>query len=421
MKKLISLIIVLIMVLSSVPLLVYADDFEYTSIASDKEWEILTEINNYRIQKGKNPVTMLISLQDACGVRSKELLSSLSHYRPDATPWYTVLESHNIPYNTESFEIIAANFTDTKSLINSISNQSISNEKLLSDYTHIGIGYSTSDTAANLSSFSLIGIKCNDSPAYSLCSTENIHISYNDPADNINVVLKRSCSHGNGFMRVPSSMIEGYSSTSVGTNILYVKTEKDMLPFTVIVDYTDIKRDAWYYDSVLLCTDKGYFSGTGKGEFNITGQMTREMFVTVLGRFNGIDPNEYKGSSFTDVKEDQWYSPYIEWAAKSSVVNGDGKGRFNGSSPITRQEICVILYNYINKYGIELEQTNAAKDFTDSQAIANWALEAVNYAQTHGIVSGNNKFQFMPVNKATRAEVAVIFANFHTALVSEDL
>lgn len=412
MRKSLSFLLSVIIVLSCLTVFANADSFEYTSVACDEEWAVLKMINEYRAENGKQAVSMTVSLQDAAGIRSAELLSSLSHYRPDSSAWYSVLDEKGIEYNSESYEIIAANISSPESLLKALSASQLNSERLLSDNLHIGIGYIEADDTPNSSAYCIIGVSCGDEAEAELCDYEIPHLTYGEGTDNIGLVIRRSCSHGKGYLQVISSMIGGYDPESMGTNTLTVDYEGTSLPFDIVTDYLDCAPGAWYYDAVLGCTDNGYFSGTGKGKFGVKTQMTREMFVTVLGRFAGIDTEQYKGTSFEDVEADKWYSPYVEWASQGGVVNGDGKGRFNGGKPITRQEICVILCNFIDKYEINAEQVNASIEFADADAIASWALDSVTKCQTVGIVSGNNKGEFMPLNNASRAEVAVMFSNF---------
>jgi len=416
MKKFVSFFLITVMLFSSAAVFNSAAEFKYTDIASEEEWALLDLINRYRAENEKGIVTMLVGLQDASGIRSKELLTNLSHYRPDGNPWHYILGENGIEYTTDSFEIISSNYSDPESLIRALSQSPVNAEKLLGDFSHIGIGYSASDNTANSSSFCIIGIRCSYKSEYTLCNSEGIHLNYGDNTEKIDVTLRSSCSHGVAYMKVLDSMIRGYDPEAIGTKKISVRHDGAYLPFYIVNDYTDSKPGAWYYDAVLSVTDNGYFTGTGKGEFNVKGEMTRAMFVTVLGRVAGVNVSEYEGSSFPDVKAEQWYSPYVEWAAKSGVVQGDNKGRFNPNNPITRQEICVVLCNYIDKNAIELEQKNAAVEFADEDKISDWALSSVTYIQTRGIVSGNNKGQFMPRNNASRAEVAVIVDNFSALL-----
>lgn len=76
--------------------------------------------------------------------------------------------------------------------------------------------------------------------------------------------------------------------------------------------FEDVEPGSWYYDAVQYVRVNGLFYGTNKTTFWPEGTMTRGMFVTVLGRMAGVDPDDYAGpSTFTDVPESAYYAPYV--------------------------------------------------------------------------------------------------------------
>ena len=84
--------------------------------------------------------------------------------------------------------------------------------------------------------------------------------------------------------------------------------------------FQDVRQGSWYYDAVQYVRANGLFYGTSKTTFWPEGTMTRGMFVTVLGRMAGVNPEDYAGpSSFADVAETAYYAPYVAWAAKYGI------------------------------------------------------------------------------------------------------
>ena len=64
----------------------------------------------------------------------------------------------------------------------------------------------------------------------------------------------------------------------------------------------------WAENDISWVLDLGLFNGTSATTFTPNGTMTRGMFVTVLGRYAGIDPDDYEdwylSELYTDVKAD---------------------------------------------------------------------------------------------------------------------
>ena len=141
--------------------------------------------------------------------------------------------------------------------------------------------------------------------------------------------------------------------------------------------------------------------------------MTRAMFVQVLANIEGADLVAYRNTAptFADTSPTAWYFGAVEWAASQGLVSGTGNGDFAPNRPITRQEMAVLLNNFITSRNIALPQ-GATPAFTDQADISSWAADSVRAMQAAGIISGHPDGSFAPTDTATRAEVATIFARF---------
>ncbi|MEA4986546.1 MAG: S-layer homology domain-containing protein, partial [Anaerovorax sp.] len=173
------------------------------------------------------------------------------------------------------------------------------------------------------------------------------------------------------------------------------------------VKFTDITNH-WAKDSIEFVAARGLLKGTGDNKFSPNTSMTRGMFVTALGRLAEIDPAKYTKSSFTDVKADAYYMPYVEWASKNGIVNGIGDGKFAPEQSITREQMAVIMANYAKAIGFELSKVHAENIFADSAKISSYAKDAVKAMQMAGVLAGKNGNKFDPQGTATRAEVSAV-------------
>lgn len=244
--------------------------------------------------------------------------------------------------------------------------------------------------------------------------------------------------------------------------------------------FTDVSSSSWYYDAVCHVTEKGLFQGTGNGQFSPDAPMNRGMFVTVMGRMGGADPDEitssgtvtgnevnfraeastsstsygllYSGDKvavlgtnsdgtwyhifcqgkkgyvsadyltlkgFSDIASGSYYEDYVTWAAAMKIVSGYDDNTFRPDTYITRQDMCVVLYRYANTMGIEIPVNNANANFSDNADIAEWARPAVQALHQAGVVNGNNG-SFLPKNSSTRAEVAQMIKNFDQICVNKE-
>ena len=175
--------------------------------------------------------------------------------------------------------------------------------------------------------------------------------------------------------------------------------------------FTDVNNH-WAKDNMLFVVSRGLLSGTSATTFSPNTGMTRGMFVTALGRLAGVDPTDYQASRFTDVKEDAYYAPYVNWAAKTGVVSGTTDTAFAPDININREQMAVIMKNYAAKLGYTIPKTLEVVNFADSAGISSWAKEAVKSMQQAGILAGKTNNCFDPAGTATRAEVATVLRRF---------
>ncbi len=94
-----------------------------------------------------------------------------------------------------------------------------------------------------------------------------------------------------------------------------------------------------------------------------------------------------------------------EWAMKSiDAANAmgiiDQTQKYVYSAPITREQFCDMIYNYINILEIDIESASSPFTDTDSEKIA--ALNKM------GIINGKTETEFAPNDNLTREEAAVI-------------
>ncbi len=175
--------------------------------------------------------------------------------------------------------------------------------------------------------------------------------------------------------------------------------------------FTDIKTH-WAKESIDYVVGRGLLSGTSEATFAPNTAMTRGMLVTALGKLAGMDVKAYTTNSFSDVKADSAFRPYIEWAYKKGVVQGIGNGQFAPDRAITREEIAVIFVNFAKATGYTLPVTRNAATFADASSIGSAYKTAVMAMQQAGIMMGEQNNKFNPKASATRAEVSAMLHRY---------
>ena len=154
--------------------------------------------------------------------------------------------------------------------------------------------------------------------------------------------------------------------------------------------------------------------------FEPTTTLNRAMFAQILANMSGVDTSDNSvGTVFTDVPAGKWYTPAVKWAYDNGIVDGMTPTTFEPLEPIQRQQICVMVVRYAEKFGIELTADIEKKAFEDDSNIQNYAKEAVYICQQAGIVDGKTETEFLPRDNATRAEIATIIMRFHKNFIAK--
>lgn len=185
----------------------------------------------------------------------------------------------------------------------------------------------------------------------------------------------------------------------------------------------------WAAPYISQAVSLGLFQGESETHFVPDGTMTRGMFVTVLGRLQGIDAVHWASDAvprfFTDVAQSDYYAPYITWAVCNGIVDGVGDNCFEPDTPVTREQMAKIVAAYIVSFEHSLlpptEDTVIPDGFADEAEISPWAAVYVESLRGSGILNGirngDGSFSFLPQNTSTRGECAAVFCRLYFLLL----
>ena len=196
-------------------------------------------------------------------------------------------------------------------------------------------------------------------------------------------------------------------------------TKTETIPATGSVDVTQMFTDVtknWAYPGIQYCVTHGIMGGMGDGTFAPTGTTTRAQIVQILYNLEGT-PAVSGTTPFTDLTAN-WYKPAILWAYQNNVVAGTSPTTFDPEGPVTREQIAVILTQYMFNV-LKMNRTWTPADlstFPDGAQVSGWAKEAMQDAVALGLINGTKASDGLvyldPQGSATRQQVATILMNF---------
>ncbi|MEL7563542.1 MAG: S-layer homology domain-containing protein [Dehalobacterium sp.] len=177
------------------------------------------------------------------------------------------------------------------------------------------------------------------------------------------------------------------------------------------ITFNDVAENAWYYDAVEFLAARGITTGTGNGNFNPEGKLTRAQFLVMTMRAYGITPDENPADNFAD-GGNTYYTGYLAAAKRLGLSLGIGGNLYAPDKEITRQEMFVLLYNAL-KLTNNLPQgttENLLTNFSDQDKIASWAKDAITLFVSTGTINGSEGMLNL-TNTTNRAEMAQVLYN----------
>ncbi len=158
--------------------------------------------------------------------------------------------------------------------------------------------------------------------------------------------------------------------------------------------FTDVPEGAWYYEAVKQVYEAGLMNGVTDTLFDPDGTMTRAMFWTILARASGMDTDG--GAT--------WYAVAQQWAVENGVSDGT-----DAMGALTREQLVTMLWRLNGEPVVNYLITTP-----DANQISPWALEAMKWAASTGLIEGDENGTLPPTATCTRAQAATFLVRYLT-------
>ena len=123
--------------------------------------------------------------------------------------------------------------------------------------------------------------------------------------------------------------------------------------------------------------ENGWIDATNT--FRPNESITRAEFIKIVNRkFNFTEVTDV---IFTDVNKDAWYYEEVKKAVKAGYIQGNGDNTFAPNNPITREEVAVIITSIMNNKQENLDKICWYKDY---YMISSWATSSLEGAVSNG-------------------------------------
>ncbi|MGE7986527.1 S-layer homology domain-containing protein [Lysinibacillus fusiformis] len=164
------------------------------------------------------------------------------------------------------------------------------------------------------------------------------------------------------------------------------------------VNFSDVKKGAWYYNSIAAVVANGIFEGVSANEFAPNKSLTRSEAAKVLVDAFGLEGSENLGQ-FADASQ---VKPWAKSALETAVANGiftgseeNGKLNLKPNAAITRQDFAVVFARTLDLVDTETPVDAAIK------AINNTTVEVTFDAEVDNVQALNFKIDGLEIKNAS--------------------
>ena len=108
--------------------------------------------------------------------------------------------------------------------------------------------------------------------------------------------------------------------------------------------FTDVSKDAYYYDAVLWAVEQGITNGTSATTFSPDATVTRGQTAAFLWRVAKQPQVDQTANPFADVTQNAYYYNAVLWAVAKEITNGTSSTTFSPDQGCTRAQIVTFLW-----------------------------------------------------------------------------
>ena len=119
-------------------------------------------------------------------------------------------------------------------------------------------------------------------------------------------------------------------------------------PSSSVNPFRDVDVNNWYGKAVLWAVENNITNGMSPTQFGPNEGCTRAQVVTFLARYMNGKPSGTK-NPFTDVAKDAWYYDAVLWAVEKGITNGVSDTLFGPDQTCTRGQIVTFLWRAAGK------------------------------------------------------------------------
>lgn len=116
---------------------------------------------------------------------------------------------------------------------------------------------------------------------------------------------------------------------------------------SILNPFGDVPADTWFTNAVVWAFEVGVTTGTGFGNFEPSGSVTRGQLAAFMWRLAG-HPAVGQTSGFTDVFPADFYAAAVDWLAWYGITTGTTATTFSPDDIVTRAQMVTFMWRLAN-------------------------------------------------------------------------
>lgn len=182
-----------------------------------------------------------------------------------------------------------------------------------------------------------------------------------------------------------------------------------------VTKFSDI-RGHWAEKYINEAVSQGIIKGYQDGTFKPDNAVTRAEFISMVNR--ALKCTGTTSISFNDVPYSEWYYSDISKAVAATYVAGYEDNTFKPDSPISRQEVSVMISRFVPTYNY----SGNLKNYPDYRSVDDWAYTALSKINGKGYIGAYSDGKIHPRDQLTRGQTAKILCEIlaKESIVSSD-
>lgn len=108
--------------------------------------------------------------------------------------------------------------------------------------------------------------------------------------------------------------------------------------------FPDVKKEDWFFSYVMAAKKSGIIKGYADGKFKPQNPVTLAEALKMLIESVDVELPKVTKDIFVDVKEDDWFAPYMLYAKTNNLIFADARGGVQPNQSLNRAAFAEIVY-----------------------------------------------------------------------------